>query len=218
MPSFSHSVDISKPPEEVFPWLLEEDKVPQWTSDLDAYDVHGPLGEGARVVQTLSIAGGLKLDLEITRYDPPRGAESRVRDQRHQAHHGYELAPNGGGTRLTQTLDAKAGGITARMLIPVVQGRLEKKVTQDLERLKGVLEADARSLARLCPARARRTGGGAGLHGRGRAPDRPRLRRSAGRAGERGRCGRAAQRDRRQADLHRGAARRAPSRAAPAGR
>ena len=25
MPSFSHSVDIAKPPEDVFPWLLEQD-------------------------------------------------------------------------------------------------------------------------------------------------------------------------------------------------
>ena len=140
MPSFSHSVDISKPPDEVFPWLLEEDKVPQWTSDLDRYDVHGSLGEGARVVQTLSIAGGLKLDLEITRYDPPSAAESRFETNGIKLITGYELEPNGGGTRLTQTLDAKAGGITARMLIPVVQGRLEKKVTADLDRLKILLE------------------------------------------------------------------------------
>jgi hypothetical protein len=133
-------VDISKPPADVFPWLLEEDKVPQWTSDLEAYDVHGPLGEGTRVVQTLSVAGGLKLDLQITRYDPPRGAESRFETNGIKLVTAYALESNGGGTRLTQTLDAKAGGITARMLIPVVQGRLEKKVVEDLQRLKGVVE------------------------------------------------------------------------------
>ena len=86
------------------------------------------------------MAGGLKLDLEITRYDPPRGAETRFETNGIKLTSAYELTPNGGGTTLTQTLDAKAGGITARMLIPVVQGRLEKKVTEDLERLKGVLE------------------------------------------------------------------------------
>jgi len=32
-----------------------------------------------------------------------------------------------------------AGGLTGRMLIPVVQGRLEKKLTEDLERLREVL-------------------------------------------------------------------------------
>jgi carbon monoxide dehydrogenase subunit G len=140
VPSFSHSIDISRPPEDVFPWLLEEDKVPQWTSDLDRYEVRGRLGVGAHAVQTLSIAGGLKLDLEITSYDPPRGAATRFETNGVKLSSAYQLSSTGGGTRLTQTLDAKAGGLTARMLIPVVQGRLEKKVANDLERLRGVLE------------------------------------------------------------------------------
>jgi carbon monoxide dehydrogenase subunit G len=140
VPSFSHSIDISRPPDEVFPWLLEEDKVPQWTGDLERYEVQGGLREGAQVRQTLSVAGGLTLDLHITRYDPPRGAETRFETNGIKITSAYVLAPNGGGTRLTQTLDAKAGGLTARMLIPVVQGRLERKLTEDLERLRGVLE------------------------------------------------------------------------------
>ena len=52
----------------------------------------------------------------------------------------YDVERSGAGSTLTQTLDAKAGGFTARMLIPIVQGRLEKKLTEDLERLKAVLE------------------------------------------------------------------------------
>jgi carbon monoxide dehydrogenase subunit G len=138
--SFSHSVQISQPPEAVFPWLLEEDKVPQWMSDVQSYSVEGPLGPGTRVRQTLTLAGGLRLLLEITRYDPPRGAETQCETNGVKLINTYALAPgDGGGTRLTQTVDAKAGGIAARMLIPALQGRLEKKVTADLERLRGVL-------------------------------------------------------------------------------
>ena len=48
VPSFSHSVELSQPPEDVFPWLLEEDKVPQWTSDLQSYSVDGPARRRAR--------------------------------------------------------------------------------------------------------------------------------------------------------------------------
>jgi uncharacterized protein YndB with AHSA1/START domain len=133
-------VDIAKPPEDVFPWLLEEDKVPQWTGDLQRYEVSGPLGTGARLKQVLNVAGGLTLDLELRRYDPPRGAESAFSTNGVNVVTTYALEPAGGGTRLTQTLDAKASGLTARMLIPVVQGRLEKKVVEDLGRLRGVLE------------------------------------------------------------------------------
>ena len=139
MPSFSHSVELSQPPESVFPWLLEEDKVPQWTSDLQSYSVEGPLGEGAQVRQSLNLAGGLRVTMEIVRYDPPRGAETRFETNGVKVTSAYVLEANGGGTRLTQTLEAKAGGLTGRMLIPVVQGRLEQKLTGDLERLRGVL-------------------------------------------------------------------------------
>jgi carbon monoxide dehydrogenase subunit G len=139
VPSFSHSVELPQPPEAVFPWLLEEDKVPQWTSDLQSYSVEGPLGAGAQVRQTLNVAGGLKLTMQIASYDPPRGAETRFETNGVKVTSAYILEPSGTGSRLTQTLEAKAGGLTGRMLIPVVQGRLEQKLTKDLERLREVL-------------------------------------------------------------------------------
>jgi carbon monoxide dehydrogenase subunit G len=139
VPSFSHSVELSQPPEAVFPWLLEEDKVPQWTSDLQSYSVEGPLGPGAKVQQTLDVAGGLKLTMDIVGYEPPRTAQTRFETNGVKVESSYLVEPSGSGSRLTQTLEAKAGGLTGRMLIPVVQGRLEKKLTADLERLRGVL-------------------------------------------------------------------------------
>ena len=139
MPSFSHSVELPKPPSEVFPWLLEQDKVPQWTSDLERYDVDGQLGVGTRVTQKLSVAGGIVLDMEITAFDPPSGAETFFETNGVKVSSAYSLTPHGGGTTVTQTLDAKASGLTARMLIPVVQGRLETKLKADLDRLRDVL-------------------------------------------------------------------------------
>lgn len=140
MPSFSHSVELAQPPESVFPWLLEQDKVPQWTSDLARYEAGGPLHQGAHVKQVLRLGGSeLVLDLELVRYEPPRAVESRTETSGVKLTITYLVEPAAAGTRLTQTLEAKASSLTARMLIPVVQGRLEKKVTGDLERLKGVL-------------------------------------------------------------------------------
>jgi uncharacterized protein YndB with AHSA1/START domain len=139
VPSFSHSVEFSQPPEAVFPWLLEEDKVPQWTSDLQSYSVEGALGQGAQVRQNLNLAGGLRVTMEIVRYDPPRGAETRFETNGVRVTSAYLLETYGTGTRLTQTLEAKASGLTGRMLIPIVQGRLEQKLTADLERLREVI-------------------------------------------------------------------------------
>jgi len=139
--SFSHTVEIPRPPEEVFPWLLEQDKVPRWTGHLERYEqLDGSLGPGSRVRQVLDVSGrAIDVELEITRYDPPRGAESRFETNGIKVLNGYTLQAAGDGTRLTQSLEAKAGGLTAKMLLPVVQPRLEQKLTEDLERLREVL-------------------------------------------------------------------------------
>jgi uncharacterized protein YndB with AHSA1/START domain len=136
--SFEHTVEIPRPPEEVFPWLLEQDKVPRWTGHLERYEqLDGSLGTGSRVRQVLEISGRMiDVELEITRYDPPRGAETRFETNGIKVVTEYALQGNGGGTQLTQSLEAKAGGLGGRMLLPVVQPRLEQKLTQDLERLR----------------------------------------------------------------------------------
>jgi hypothetical protein len=71
VPSFSHSVELAQPPEAVFPWLLEQDKVPRWTSDLARYEAVTPrtikafvarqLKPTARVV-TFGVPGDKVLD------------------------------------------------------------------------------------------------------------------------------------------------------------
>ena len=52
----------------------------------------------------------------------------------------YALEPSGTGTRLTMSMDAKPTKLSARVLIPVVQPRLERKLTEDLERMRALLD------------------------------------------------------------------------------
>jgi uncharacterized protein YndB with AHSA1/START domain len=144
MPSFSHTVALPGPPDSVFPWLLEPDRVPRWTGHLEGYERVGeaPTGPGSRFRETLVLSGSkFSVEIEVTRFDPPEAAESRFGTNGVELHNTYALEAADGGTRLTQSLDAKATSFGARMLIPVVQPRLERKLTEDLERLKTVLEA-----------------------------------------------------------------------------
>jgi Polyketide cyclase / dehydrase and lipid transport len=140
--SFRHTVSLPRTPEEVFPWLFGEEEVPRWTGDLEAYEVigDGALGRGSRVRQVLTVSGQrVELELEITRYDPPRAADSRFALSGVDVEIAYALASADGGCELTQTLEARASSFKARMLLPVVQPRLERKLTEDLERLRVVL-------------------------------------------------------------------------------
>jgi carbon monoxide dehydrogenase subunit G len=142
MASTSRSTDIAKPPEAVFPYLFEEDKVPQWTTGLDGYQRldSGPLGAGSKFRERLEVSGQ-KIDavLELTAYDPPGRAEVRTEIRGVDVEFTYELAPNGGGTRLTQSVEASGGGLKGRVLIPMIQPYLERKIEADLAALASLL-------------------------------------------------------------------------------
>jgi uncharacterized protein YndB with AHSA1/START domain len=142
MASFTHSVTIPRPPQEVFPWLLEGDRVPQWTSNLERYEPEGAIGPGARIRQRLEVSGQtFDVAMEVTRYEPPREAQTRFSTNGVDIQATYSLAPDGAGTRLTQSLEAKARSLGARLLVPAVQPRLERKLIGDLERLQSLLSA-----------------------------------------------------------------------------
>ena len=136
------SVDVGRPPAEVFPWLLEEDKVPRWTGQLERYERidGGPLGRGSQVRQVLQVSGRtIDVTLEVTGYEPPTGAQTRFSTNGIEVVNSYALQAAGTGTRLTQSVEAKPSGLSARMLVPVVRPRLEQKLTEDLERLRAEL-------------------------------------------------------------------------------
>ena len=142
MASFNHTINVPKAPGEVFPWLLEEDKVPQWTTRLQNYEVlgSGAIARGTRIRQVLTVSGqALDIEIEITRFEPPGFAESRFSTNGMDVETTYALRANGDGTELTQTLDGKANGFKARLLLPVVQPKLEEKIAEDLARLRELL-------------------------------------------------------------------------------
>ena len=140
MASFTYTVTIPRPPEDVFPWLLEADRVPQWTSGLESYEPEGSVGPGSTIRERLEVSGQtFDVKMEVLRYQPPREATTRFSTNGIEVEATYALAPDGAGTRLTQSLEAKARSLSARLLVPVVQPRLERKLIGDLERLRALL-------------------------------------------------------------------------------
>ena len=136
------SAEIARPPAEVFPYLLEEDKVPQWTTGLEGYERldSGPIGRGARFRQALEVSGQrFTVEMEVTDYDPPNAATTSFQIRGVDVVNRYSLADGGGGTRLTQSVEASGGGLKGRVFIPMIQPHLERKLEADLAALRALL-------------------------------------------------------------------------------
>ena len=136
-----HSVEIDRAPEDVFPWLFEEDKVPRWTSGLESYERldSGPVARGSRFRQQLEVSGQrFTVELEITEYDPPRAATSRFELRGVDVVNTYRLT---GATTLVQSVEASGGGLKGRVLIPMIQPHLERKLKADLAALRDALQS-----------------------------------------------------------------------------
>jgi uncharacterized membrane protein len=132
---------VSRPPAEVFPWLFESEKVPQWTSGLEHYEVLGELRSGALIRQTLEVSGTRRtFEEEILGFDPPMSAASRFSLEGIAVQSRYALSADGGtAARVARTVSAKAESFSARFLLPLVQSHLERKIEADLERLRALL-------------------------------------------------------------------------------
>jgi carbon monoxide dehydrogenase subunit G len=140
------TVTIGKPPADVFPWLVEVDKVPQWMSGLQVYDPlePGPLHVGSRIRQELSVSGQhLRFELEVTELDAPRRAVLRFEGSGFKAANEYSVSEAEGGSRVTWVISGETTSFKAKLIAPMVQAKLQEKLDGDLARLRSLLEGEA---------------------------------------------------------------------------
>jgi carbon monoxide dehydrogenase subunit G len=140
------TVTIGKPPAEVFPWLLDADKVPEWMSGLQVYEPlePGPLHVGSRIRQELTVSGQqLRFELVVTELDAPRRAVLRFEGSGFKAANEYSLAEADGGSQVTWVISGDTTSFKARLIAPMVQAKLQEKLDGDLARLRSLLEGEA---------------------------------------------------------------------------
>jgi carbon monoxide dehydrogenase subunit G len=139
------AVTVDKPPAEAFPWLLDADKVPRWTSGLEAYEPLDPppLRIGSRIRQELSVSGyQLRFELHVVELDAPHRAVLRFEGSGFRAANEYAVAAADGGARVTWVISGDATSFKARLIVPMVQAKLQEKLETDLARLRALLAGE----------------------------------------------------------------------------
>jgi uncharacterized protein YndB with AHSA1/START domain len=138
------SIDIDRPPAEVFPWLVDTSKRKQWLPDVaDATDLTegGPrLGARSRLV---IVQGSQRthVDVELTAFEPPRRVAGRITSEAFEQEVVYELEAVGSRTRVHHTGHSTYRAWLARLLEPLFTKAVQKRSEEGLVRLKAVAEA-----------------------------------------------------------------------------
>jgi hypothetical protein len=142
MIKYASEVTIGRPPDAVFPYLIEREKQALW-SDVPMRPVtDGPFRQGSRIELTLGM-GPLKtsLQLEFAQVEAPRLLAWRTVSASPVQWQGeYRLEPADGGSRLSQAGTLQFRGLW-RLLEPLAGAEIRQGEIKELEKLRSVVEA-----------------------------------------------------------------------------
>ena len=140
MPDASNTVEIHRPPAEVFAFLADGENDRRWRSGV--LDVRRKSGQGKGAIYEQGVKGPfgrrVPADYEITAYEPDRRIGFRAIAGPIRPEGSYELEPLDGGTRVTFALHCTPHGV-AKLMAPMVAKTIRSEVAQ-LDKLRQVLE------------------------------------------------------------------------------
>jgi carbon monoxide dehydrogenase subunit G len=127
------TVEIARPPEEVFSYLTDVSNLPSWQSG-----VKSATRRDGRIEESRSLLGRqVHTTLEIVDEEDPRLFTLRALDSPVPFTVRHELEPAEGGTRLTITAEGDVPGFAAKFFARRAEGQFRK----DFARLKKNLES-----------------------------------------------------------------------------
>lgn len=135
-----HTLEIARPAEDVFDYLADVSRLPEWQESAERVEVEGELLEGARFREVRSFMGRRATStLEVTEHERPRRFSLHVVEG--PVHYAVEhaLEDVGGRTRVTFVGRGDTGRIP-RLMRGTVRRMVERQFVKDLESLKRVLE------------------------------------------------------------------------------
>jgi uncharacterized membrane protein len=142
MPHATHSVTVQRPVEEVFAFVADGERCPEWRPGV--LDITRTSGDGVGTRYRQGVRGPMgrrvSADYEITVWDPNRRLEFQTVAGPVRPHGRYDFEEADGGTRLTLSLDADLAGLRGLLIGSAVQKTMNSEV-RTLDNLKRVLES-----------------------------------------------------------------------------
>ena len=144
MTPVSGSIEIDRPPAEVFEYVAAADRRGEWQDAVRNVQVQTPdvVGVGMEVLETRQVPGGTRtFRWRVSQYDPPTDWGFRGIDNPLNAfvHMRFTPTDNGTSTTVAFQIDFQGTGL-ARLLAPLARLGARREVPHDLVKLKRKLE------------------------------------------------------------------------------
>lgn len=145
MAPIATSVEIARSPEDVFAYIVDVPRHPEWQEGLVSatLETDGPVRVGSRVVHRRKLGlGTAAATSEITAFDPPHRLGFRGIDGPIRAEGSQRVEPVGGGSRVSFEMEMRGRGLGVLML-PMARRQASRQVVESHEKLKRILEGAA---------------------------------------------------------------------------
>ena len=137
------SVDVNRPPSEVFAYITDADRLPEWQSGAVEAQWQGEKARGAHIREVRKFLGRrMETELEVTEYEPDRRFGLRAVSGPVPFSVTQVLEPRDGGTRLSFIGEGEPGGFF-KLAEPIVARVAERQFKNDFETMKDILESSA---------------------------------------------------------------------------
>jgi uncharacterized membrane protein len=143
----THSIEIDRPPEDVFAYLDQLERHGEWQAEIVSTKVEtdGPVAVGTRVREFRKI-GGREQDTsyEITEHDPPRKTSFRGVVGPVRSLGTVVVEPIGDGSKARVSIEFNlVGHGFGKLIAPLARMQARKSIVDSQDQLKAKLEAGA---------------------------------------------------------------------------
>ena len=137
------SVDIGRPAEDVFAYLMDVKNNIQWEKSVVEmeYTSEGPVGVGSTGRRVEKMMGTDESDWEITEYEENKRVAMKFESPKFRGNVGFDLEPTDAGTRLVFRMRGEVKGMVSKLLMPLFMPMVRRQVRGNFDTLKGILES-----------------------------------------------------------------------------
>jgi len=143
MTKFSGTITVARSPADVFAYVSDYTKHPDWQADVKTTKVltEGSTRVGTEVEELRQMGKrAVTTRWRVTSYDPPRGSTFETYEGSMLKPSGtISVTPDGEGARVTFEMEPNPMGV-AKLMMPLIGRQIRKSIAGNLAQLKGNLE------------------------------------------------------------------------------